>query len=134
MLKFNILAVEINNFHFKVVLKNFIKCLDKNKSVNNILLYMFILYSPKEYLSFEIYFKIKNQNRVFNINNIFLTFYFQINLLLLVLLLVSCGHPINIWYHCRLGLVKEACNDTRKTNSATDHLVEDVIIPTEGTP
>ncbi|KAK3084936.1 hypothetical protein FSP39_021657 [Pinctada imbricata] len=32
----------------------------------------------------------------------------KINLVQLLLLLVSCGHPINVWYHCRLGLIHDA--------------------------
>ncbi|KAL5016067.1 hypothetical protein ScPMuIL_005656 [Solemya velum] len=41
---------------------------------------------------------------------------FYVNLLLLILILVSSGHPINVWYHCRLGLVNDLSSpDHRKT-------------------
>ncbi|XP_021340676.1 solute carrier family 43 member 3-like [Mizuhopecten yessoensis] len=60
---------------------------------------------------------------------------FYINLLLLVLLLVSCGHPINVWYHCKLGLIRDTGNSERDRNSANEQLVsEDVVIAAEGTP
>ncbi|XP_033747020.1 solute carrier family 43 member 3-like [Pecten maximus] len=60
---------------------------------------------------------------------------FYINLLLLVLLLVSCGHPINVWYHCRLGLIRDTSNSERDRTSANEQLVsEDLVIAAEGTP
>ncbi|XP_062590493.1 equilibrative nucleobase transporter 1-like isoform X1 [Saccostrea cucullata] len=34
--------------------------------------------------------------------------FFYINLVLLVLLLISCVHPINIWNHCRHGFIQDA--------------------------
>nr|XP_022336589.1 solute carrier family 43 member 3-like isoform X2 [Crassostrea virginica]XP_022336590.1 solute carrier family 43 member 3-like isoform X2 [Crassostrea virginica] len=33
---------------------------------------------------------------------------FYVHLILLVLIVISCGHPVNIWYHCRQGLIHDA--------------------------
>ncbi|XP_063397408.1 equilibrative nucleobase transporter 1-like [Mytilus trossulus] len=50
---------------------------------------------------------------------------FYINLLLLVLLILSCGHPFLIWYHCRIGLI----NNSSLSNSSNGR--EQLVITIE---
>ena len=42
-----------------------------------------------------------------------------------MLLLLSCGHPFVIWYHCRVGLIKDS------TASNTSNGREQLVITIE---
>lgn len=37
-------------------------------------------------------------------------------------LLISCGHPVNIWYHCKLGLINDTSNIIT-TQAASERLM-----------
>lgn len=52
------------------------------------------------------------------------------HLILLVLLVISCGHPINIWYHCRQGLIHDASqSDYGAEITPQEKLVPDLDSP-----
>lgn len=54
----------------------------------------------------------------------------QVHLILLVLLVISCGHPINIWYHCRQGLIHDASqSDYGAEITPQEKLVPDLDSP-----
>lgn len=55
---------------------------------------------------------------------------FYVHLILLVLLVISCGHPINIWYHCRQGLIHDASqSDYGAEITPQEKLVPDLDSP-----